>query len=142
MAAAETRLRGAHFYALATSALEQSMRQGVFAPATASGLPLRAPRSFTKHHRQGRAAPREGQKQPFLSPISYTVTDPRNPERSEGQRPHSVFEWVRAQRLTRCPLFARGSLDRLRLGRRSSRARDGKGSSATADWSGVLSRST
>ena len=39
------------------------------APATASGLSLRAPWSFTKRHHDGQANPREGQKQPILSPI-------------------------------------------------------------------------
>ena len=40
----------------------------------------------------GRKTHGKGQRQPVLSPICFTMTDPRDQERSEGQRPHCVIE--------------------------------------------------
>ena len=72
----------------------------------------------------------------------YSMTAPRNLERSEGQPFHSVLEFaspwiVQARRLSRYPLFARRRLNCLRLSWRSGRTRDSKGSGAAPHWNYV-----
>ena len=106
-----------------------------WAPAVASGLSLRG---ATKHHHDGQASPRQGQKQPVLSPTCNSMTAPHDLERSEGQQLHSVLEsaspWiVQTRRLSRYPLFPRRSLNCLRL----SRTRDSKGSVAAPHWNNI-----
>ena len=112
--------------------------QRLLAPARASGLSLRAPRSSAKHHHDGQADPQQCQKQPVLSQTCYSLTAPRDLERSKGQQLHSVLEsaspWiVQKRRLSRYPLFPRRSLNCLRL----SRTRDSKGSVAAPHWNNI-----